>query len=234
MTAPALLIFGVFWYGLVLIGRQLAGAYWSGGMQVYALWFLLSVVAVGLLGLLQWAYGSKDRTLRSYFFTGDSIWIKRVTGGSLLLYGVIIWMVWTGRGGPLPPGDMPPGDLTGALRGPDVWVARWKIFLHYTPYVIQWPIAEEFLFRGLLLAFLKPRCNRWIAWGGSCVLFVLSHDIYSGDAAYLLRQGTALLVAGAILLAVTERARSLLPAMVLHALNNLAHVLVEFRRAFPA
>jgi len=234
MKPPAFILFAAFWYALVLIRRQLVLEYWQWDLQVYVLVFVLSLADWGLLGLFQWQYGGKDRTLRSYFFKGDSTWIKRFTGVILLFYGAMLGLIWTGRVGQLPPGDFPPGDLVYTIRGGNEGVALLKSIFHYSPLIIQGPISEEFLFRGLLLTFLKQRFDRWIAWALTTMLFVLSHDIFGRDGANLLRHCIILTVAGTILLAVAERAKSLLPAMLLHGLNNLMYAVVEFRRAFPA
>ena len=73
-------------------------------------------------------------------------------------------------------------------------------------------LGEELLFRGLLLRTLASRWPGAIAVLGSAALFGAAHlDLVHGAAAFLL---------GGYLAAVAERAGSLRPTLLCHALNN--------------
>jgi membrane protease YdiL (CAAX protease family) len=74
------------------------------------------------------------------------------------------------------------------------------------------PIAEEFLFRGLLYRFLRSRTTLYAAIGISSVLFALAHFV-----PVLI---PVLIVFGVAEAIVAERYDSLYPAIALHALNN--------------
>jgi len=73
-------------------------------------------------------------------------------------------------------------------------------------------VGEELLFRGLLLRLLASRWPGAIAVFGSAALFGAAHlDPVHGAAAFLL---------GGYLAAVAQRAGSLRPTLLLHAVNN--------------
>jgi membrane protease YdiL (CAAX protease family) len=74
------------------------------------------------------------------------------------------------------------------------------------------PVAEEFLFRGLLYRYLRARRTILFATLVSSLLFALSHFILILIPSYI--------VFGIIEALVAERYKSLYPAIALHALNN--------------
>lgn len=74
------------------------------------------------------------------------------------------------------------------------------------------PIAEEFLFRGLLYPLLRSRLSVAPAVGISASIFAVIHLI--------LPLIPALLVMGVVLAILMERFQSLYPAVLVHALNN--------------
>lgn len=74
------------------------------------------------------------------------------------------------------------------------------------------PLAEEFLFRGLLYPLLRNRRKVVVAVGVSALAFALLHMIPA--------LVPALLVMGIVLAVLVERYDSLYPAIAVHALNN--------------
>lgn len=80
------------------------------------------------------------------------------------------------------------------------------------------PVAEEFIFRGVLFTFLKQRGFPKIAWIGVSLLFALIH----ADAAIFL----SLLLLAFVLTWLYEITDSLLPSMFTHALFNAANLLL--------
>ena len=74
------------------------------------------------------------------------------------------------------------------------------------------PVAEEFLFRGLLYRYLRARRTILFATLASSLLFALSHFVLILIPSYI--------VFGIIEAFVAERYKSLYPAIALHALNN--------------
>lgn len=77
--------------------------------------------------------------------------------------------------------------------------------------VLAAPLAEELLFRGFLQPLLEPRCGRALGLGASALLFGLGHGL-----AYALPIG----LLGAFFGWLVQRHRSLLPAIVAHAVHN--------------
>lgn len=74
------------------------------------------------------------------------------------------------------------------------------------------PVAEEFLFRGLLYRYLRARRTVLFATIASALLFALSHFVLVLIPFYI--------VFGIAEALVAERYKSLYPAIALHALNN--------------
>lgn len=87
---------------------------------------------------------------------------------------------------------------------------------HYLPMVvcvcILAPLFEEMLFRGVILRSFLQQYPRWAAIWGSAALFGLAHmNLYQFIGATIF---------GGIAGWLYERTRSLIPGIVLHALNN--------------
>lgn len=78
------------------------------------------------------------------------------------------------------------------------------------------PVAEEFLFRGLLYGFLRAHMPFWITALITAALFGLAH----GEPAHALAAG----LLGLILAWLRERSGSLWPPVVAHVVNNLIAV----------
>jgi membrane protease YdiL (CAAX protease family) len=74
------------------------------------------------------------------------------------------------------------------------------------------PIVEEFLFRGLLYPLLRGRMKVVVAVAVSALLFALLH--------FIPPLIPALLMMGIVLAILVERYNSIVPAIVVHALNN--------------
>jgi len=79
------------------------------------------------------------------------------------------------------------------------------------------PIVEEFLFRGLLYPLLRGRLRVVVAVATSAFLFAFLH--------FYPTLIPALLTMGVVLAVLTERYDSILPSIVVHALNNGAALL---------
>jgi membrane protease YdiL (CAAX protease family) len=86
--------------------------------------------------------------------------------------------------------------------------------------VLLAPMAEEFLFRGLLLDWLRHRIPAWAAAISLSICFALAHDNHfkSGAIGWMMFGSRFLLGVAASHLAL--RFRSLRPSFVLHATNN--------------
>jgi membrane protease YdiL (CAAX protease family) len=86
--------------------------------------------------------------------------------------------------------------------------------------VLLAPIAEELLFRGLLLDWLRRRLPAWVAAISLSICFALLHNNHfkSGAIGWVMFSSRFLLGVAASHLAL--RFRSLRPSFVLHAINN--------------
>jgi membrane protease YdiL (CAAX protease family) len=101
--------------------------------------------------------------------------------------------------------------LTGANSRPE------QIYLGFFAIVLA-PVAEEFIFRGVLFTFLKQRGFPKSAWLGVSLLFALVH----GDVAIVVPLFTLALV----LTFLYETTGSLLASFFTHALFNAANLIV--------
>jgi membrane protease YdiL (CAAX protease family) len=93
--------------------------------------------------------------------------------------------------------------------------------------VILAPMAEELIFRGLLLDWLRRRIPAWAAAISLSICFALVHDnqFKSGAYGWVMFSSRFLLGVAASHLAL--RFRSLRPSFVLHATNNLFAVITN-------
>ncbi|CUU37165.1 CAAX protease self-immunity [Armatimonadetes bacterium DC] len=103
-----------------------------------------------------------------------------------------------------------------AARGAEGWVSWVVIFVQG---VVLAPIVEEFVFRGVLFQTLWQRTGRvWLSAFVSGFLFAIIHPQFLAGLIPLTAIGTVL----ALLFAYT---RSLVPSILLHAVNNLVAML---------
>jgi len=88
----------------------------------------------------------------------------------------------------------------------------WVYGVVFFSVVVMAPIAEEVLFRGLLYNFLRRHLDRWTAACAGALLFSFLHGVLADQ--------WALFALGLMLTWVYERTGRLLPAVILHAVNN--------------
>jgi len=90
----------------------------------------------------------------------------------------------------------------------------WMLFLIVLQAVVLAPLVEEVLFRGVLFQVLWQRTGRvWLSAFASGFLFGVIHPQFLGGI-------LVVTVLGVILAMVYAHTRSLLPCMLIHALNN--------------
>jgi hypothetical protein len=106
-------------------------------------------------------------------------------------------------------GLRPPEESSLARNGTMTAIDYWWLFLLLA---IAAPIAEEIFFRGMLYSYLRSRMHYLGAVLLSATLFALIHLIPFA--------WPMLLMHGIVLALVTERCKSIYPAIVLHAINN--------------
>ncbi|PHE73532.1 CPBP family intramembrane metalloprotease [Bacillus wiedmannii] len=75
------------------------------------------------------------------------------------------------------------------------------------------PIFEELIFRGIILHFLQQRFPFWIAALGSSFLFGIGH-MYSTGVMF------SMFILGLFMAILCKRTNSIIPAILLHMLNN--------------
>lgn len=80
------------------------------------------------------------------------------------------------------------------------------------------PIAEEFLFRGVLFRWIRDRWSFWPAALGSAAAFALLHPPTAGSTPMIFLIGLALA-------ALYEKSGSLWPSMILHGVNNAVGIM---------
>jgi membrane protease YdiL (CAAX protease family) len=107
------------------------------------------------------------------------------------------------------------------LVTPDGWVEGAGAVLAF---VLVAPVAEELLFRGLLLPGLTPRYGRWFAIAATAGLFGSVH-LDRG----LLSAAVPALVAGLVFGVMAAKTRSVLPTIAAHAGNNALVLLLPER-----
>ncbi len=114
----------------------------------------------------------------------------------------------------LPPEDQRAVDLI--LNAKSLWMRGYLVFFA----VLLAPVAEEFLFRGLLYPFIKQLGWPKLAWIGVSLLFALIHL----NAPTFL----PLFVFALVLTWLYERTDCLLAPIVTHSLFNSANLLILF------
>lgn len=139
------------------------------------------------------------------------VWLKVLAGGALALILQLFWV----RYGPTPaaPYRLLEHVVYAVSRGGSFWPWFWLL----TAAAAVVPAAEEILYRGLMQNMIRQRWGLWAGMLGSAALFGLAHGVANALPAALL---------GLYFSYQVERDRSLAGAITLHALHNLAAVLV--------
>lgn len=127
--------------------------------------------------------------------------------GALLLSGFVTVLVQSFLGD-VP--DVRDQVLSGGTEEPGRVDLMWLMIVG----VLAAPIVEEFLFRGLLYRSMRMKAGAWMTAIATSLLFAVIH----GQVLLI----PSLFVLGMILAGLTERYKSIVPAIAVHALNNLA------------
>jgi membrane protease YdiL (CAAX protease family) len=187
--------------------------------------FARSLIALAVSGL-SWIWGyqllAEDRSwisLRARFSTVRTgvLWACAAGAGALILVLLVGVKILTWFGIELP--ELPSSDYSaGGLR----WLPAAFVIVG-----IIAPAAEELMFRGLVLDWLRQKMPAWPAIFMSALVFALVHGIalHSGLSGWL---QFGYRTAGGILMAyLAVRYQSLRPSFVLHATNNCFAVLAS-------
>jgi membrane protease YdiL (CAAX protease family) len=122
----------------------------------------------------------------------------------LLSLIVVIWLA------PALPSEQINPLMERSLDEMGVWMAMWMVLLA----VVFAPVVEEVLFRGVLFQVLWQRTGRvWLSALASGFLFAVIHPQFLGGI-------VSVTLLGVILAMVYAHTRSLLPCILIHALNN--------------
>ena len=170
----------------------------------------LGIAIYAGLVLATWYFAIKRRggTLRDAGFRGVSIGtllkMVPVTLGMMLLNGIIIAISSQAFGDVPTAQDQVVGDAETLAFGDFVWL--------FALAAVVAPIAEEFLFRGILYPLLRVKRPIMAAVLISALAFALLHFIPPLIPAFL--------TMGVVFALVVERWKSIYPAMLVHGLNN--------------
>lgn len=192
---------------MIPIGAFLAR---DGGDPPFALFGMVGLVIYACLFLMTWWIAIKKRgtTLRDAGFRPvpflTLLKMVPVTVGMMILTAVLV-TISSQLFGEVPTAqDQVVGDATSLSFGDFLWIMAVA--------AVGAPIAEEFLFRGMLFRLLRTRMQLVAAVTVSAIAFALLHFIPA--------LVPALLGMGVVLALVANRYDSLYPAMLVHALNN--------------
>jgi uncharacterized protein len=207
----AITVLGGGGLGLLLSTALLVPLYMSDAVVSPAIQLtLLSLILYGSLCLFGWWFALKrhDASLAAAGFTwvgwGPLLLMIPATIGLIIVTGMLSQALDALFGGV-------PSAQDQVLAGQNSLTAGDFVWLVIAGAVVA-PIAEEFLFRGLLYRFVRARRTVRAAVIISSIVFAVSHFIWVLIPSYL--------VFGVAEALVAERYKSLYPAMALHALNN--------------
>ncbi|MFP5352077.1 MAG: CPBP family intramembrane glutamic endopeptidase [Actinomycetota bacterium] len=182
----------------------------EGADPPFALFGMVGLVIYACLFLSTWWIAIKKRgaTLRDAGFRPvpalTLVKMVPVTLGMMMLTALLV-TISSQLFGEVPTAqDQVVGDATSLSFGDFLWIMAVA--------AVAAPIAEEFLFRGMLLRLLRTRMKLVAAVAVSAIAFALLHFIPA--------LVPALLGMGVVLAVVADRYDSLYPAMLVHALNN--------------
>ena len=112
---------------------------------------------------------------------------------------------------------MPQQDIVRLIQtAADPWLLATLVFSA----VVVAPVAEEFLFRALLIPALRKWMRPWLAIAVSAILFSMAHDS--------LQAALVIFTLGLALGYLYDRARSLIAPVVFHAAFNLSQLIFIF------
>jgi membrane protease YdiL (CAAX protease family) len=181
----------------------------------------MATAAFYLLSIVGYRWVASNRNWEDLGTKFAPINLKPLLGGASLAAGLVALTAALGallerfdsHLGDIPPSPLLPHAIT-------------ELPLTFAVLVVVGPLAEELLFRGLLLDWLKQKMNVWAAATLLSLLFAGLHDngfVY-GHIGWLLFFHRFLLGLGTSVLAI--RYRTLLPSFAMHAtLNGIACII---------
>jgi membrane protease YdiL (CAAX protease family) len=159
-----------------------------------ALAFVAIPVAIATMGRVPWREALRRLGLRR-FRPSAWLWMLAAIGAYLVFAAVYVAIV----------GEPEQEDIAEAFGS-----VPWQIFL----IAIAAPVSEEVFFRGLLFGGLRRRMPRLLAALVSAAVFGALH-VFTGASAV-----PPLIAFGFILALLYEKTGSIVPGILLHALNN--------------
>ncbi|HJR46027.1 MAG TPA: type II CAAX endopeptidase family protein [Actinomycetota bacterium] len=182
----------------------------DGGEPTYAHYGQFGIAIYVALGLAGWYFAIKRRgaSIREAGFRSVSIGtlfkMIPITFGMMILNGILI-SISAALFGDVPTAqDQVVGDATSIPLDEFVWL--------FALAAVVAPVAEEFLFRGLLYPLLRDKAKVAFAVAVSALAFALLHFIPPLIPVFL--------AMGVVFALVVERYKSVYPAMLVHGLNN--------------
>jgi len=199
----------------VLASVAAAAAVWSGGVTVFEAFAVVgatqTLVTIGAVAWLARAPGREPLGLLPAAFDAAFVFVGAAlaVAVSLVTYAVVQWVF----GGEVPVQGVV--EVADDARGAAAQVAVVVVT------VLLAPIAEELVFRGVLLRALQHRFSARTTRLITAAAFVLTHLALDPDAAVAV---PALFVMGVVLAAVVQRRGRLSPAVFAHVGFNLVGV----------
>lgn len=212
------LALGIGLMAIFFIGWRVVDA---NGSTTVLLAALTMLVYIGLFaGAYLMVVKQRGISLRDVGFTrvpgGTIVLMVPITIGLQVVLGIIVFATSPLLGEPPSAGEQLVLDATPSLSTAET------VLLLIDAALIA-PFVEELFFRGLIYRYLRGRWNILGAVLVSAALFAATH--------FIVPLVPVLFVLGVVLARVTERYRSLYPAVVVHGLNNgLAVLLIAFGR----
>ena len=199
----------------VLASVAASAAVWSGGVTVFEAFAVVgatqTLVTIGAVAWLARAPGREPLGLlpaasdAAYLFVGAAL----AVAVSLVTYAVVQWVF----GGEVPVQSVV--EVADDARGVAAQVAVVVVT------VLLAPIAEELVFRGVLLRALQHRFSARVTRFVTAAAFALTHLALDPDAAVAV---PALFVMGVVLAALVQHRGRLSPAVFTHVGFNLLGV----------
>jgi membrane protease YdiL (CAAX protease family) len=227
MKNKSIIEFSIFW----VIAWQLQHAYVRlhpmSGHEFYLTTFISHIVSTILISWFHFSHTNKYFPIGDTFKKCDLKYSIAITTICTVGAVIVILIVYSSISDPhikslLQSRKIPIGrDFIKAFEFHDTEKILILVLINLVPSFIIAPIAEEFVFRGLLTRALNETFRIRYTRILTTLLFAFAHDIYDRGFAYFARTAFSLVLTGFLLSKIAERARSILPSIIVHGIINV-------------
>lgn len=227
MKNKSIIELSIFWVITCHLERAYVRQHSISGHELHLISFISSIVFAVLIFWFHFSHTNKYFPIGDVFKKCDLKYSIAIITLCTIGAAIAILIVYSSISDPnikslLQSRKIPIGrDFIKAFEFHDTEKILILVLMNLVPTFVIAPITEEFVFRGLLTRALNETFRIRYTRILTTLLFAFAHDIYDRGFAYFARTAFSLVLTGFLLSKIAERARSILPSIIVHGIINV-------------